>query len=240
MISTKLVKRGLVGRYVEMLFGRKTDVEMSIVELDVHYSEKDEAKRLGAKWNPERKTWYVPSGMDSQPFERWIPLPPSGHEDQSPSQMIHAPVWLLISYERCYRCRMDSAVFALSADKFVDIEFGEDHEVYFQQIDAEQHGHISFYNLERLDDRIATLLARDAPKFRLNFSQSQSKRVYMNHCQHCDAKLGDFFLHCELGGAFCPDSFDPIQDLDRMKTLLIAQGEYKIKGCFGLIGHVYK
>ena len=28
----------------------------------------------------------------------------------------------------------------------------------------------------------------------------------MNHCQHCDAKLGDFFMHGEPGGAFFPTS----------------------------------
>lgn len=27
--------------------------------LDVPYSEKDEAKKLGARWNPELKKWYV-------------------------------------------------------------------------------------------------------------------------------------------------------------------------------------
>jgi hypothetical protein len=45
----------------------------SEAELSVCYAEKDEAKSLGAWWNPERKIWYVPAGRDVRPFERWSP-----------------------------------------------------------------------------------------------------------------------------------------------------------------------
>jgi hypothetical protein len=44
--------------------------------LKVPFAEKDEAKALGARWNGERKSWYVPDGKDTAPFERW--LPPGG------------------------------------------------------------------------------------------------------------------------------------------------------------------
>lgn len=39
--------------------------------LKVPYAEKDEAKALGARWNPTRKCWYVPDGKDAEPFARW-------------------------------------------------------------------------------------------------------------------------------------------------------------------------
>jgi hypothetical protein len=39
--------------------------------LKVPYAEKDEAKALGARWNKERKMWYVPDGQDVAPFARW-------------------------------------------------------------------------------------------------------------------------------------------------------------------------
>lgn len=74
------------------------------------------------------------------------------------------------------------------------------------------------------------------PNFRLDHSKTQAKRVYMNHCQHCAAKLGDHFMHCEPGGAFCPSSSNARDLLDQMKTTLLDQGEYKLKGTFGLLG----
>ena len=40
--------------------------------LEVPFVEKDEAKRLGAKWDPERKVWYVPHGIALAPFSRWL------------------------------------------------------------------------------------------------------------------------------------------------------------------------
>jgi hypothetical protein len=40
--------------------------------LNVPYAEKDEARSLGARWNPTRKSWYVPSGVALEPFEKWI------------------------------------------------------------------------------------------------------------------------------------------------------------------------
>ena len=43
-----------------------------MIILKVPYAEKDEAKALGARWNKERKIWYVPDGADGAPFKRWI------------------------------------------------------------------------------------------------------------------------------------------------------------------------
>lgn len=40
--------------------------------LNVPYAEKDEARALGARWNPTRKKWYVPDGVALAPFERWL------------------------------------------------------------------------------------------------------------------------------------------------------------------------
>jgi len=43
------------------------------MDLSVPYTEKDAAKALGAKWDPTRKTWYVPPGVDINKFCRWKP-----------------------------------------------------------------------------------------------------------------------------------------------------------------------
>jgi len=40
--------------------------------LKVPYAEKDEAKALGARWNPTRKSWYVPDGVATEPFAKWL------------------------------------------------------------------------------------------------------------------------------------------------------------------------
>ena len=49
-----------------------------MIFLKVPYSEKDEAKALGARWNNARKCWYVPDGQASTAFERWLGPQPDG------------------------------------------------------------------------------------------------------------------------------------------------------------------
>jgi hypothetical protein len=42
------------------------------INLKVPFNEKDQAKSLGARWNAEAKLWYVPQGVDTAPFEKWM------------------------------------------------------------------------------------------------------------------------------------------------------------------------
>ncbi|WP_142850701.1 DUF5710 domain-containing protein [Telmatospirillum sp. J64-1] len=61
------------------------------VYLDVPFAEKEQAKGMGAKWDPKVKAWYVPDGVDPEAFAKWKPGQ-EGQERTPPS----APVseWL--------------------------------------------------------------------------------------------------------------------------------------------------
>ena len=41
--------------------------------LKVPFAEKDEAKKLGARWDAARKLWFVDGKADMAPFARWAP-----------------------------------------------------------------------------------------------------------------------------------------------------------------------
>ncbi|WP_159912548.1 DUF5710 domain-containing protein [Pantoea sp. 18069] len=41
--------------------------------LNVPFAAKDQAKSLGARWDPQQRRWYVPLGVDIQPFQTWWP-----------------------------------------------------------------------------------------------------------------------------------------------------------------------
>ena len=51
--------------------GNAATVASERVYLAVPYSEKDEAKALGARWDRERKSWYAPSRIDPAPLAKW-------------------------------------------------------------------------------------------------------------------------------------------------------------------------
>ncbi len=46
---------------------------MARIDLAVPFAEKDEAKKLGARWDPEKALWYVPEHANPAPFQRWMP-----------------------------------------------------------------------------------------------------------------------------------------------------------------------
>jgi hypothetical protein len=48
--------------------------------LKVPFAEKDEAKKLGARWDAARKLWYVENKDDMSPFVRWMS---SGNESDA-------------------------------------------------------------------------------------------------------------------------------------------------------------
>src|SRR5690606_27715592 len=40
--------------------------------INVPVEEKDEAKQLGARWDRVQKSWYIPDGLDSKLFDKWL------------------------------------------------------------------------------------------------------------------------------------------------------------------------
>jgi len=58
--------------------------------LNVPFAEKDDAKRLGARWDAARKTWYVENKADLSPFAKWLPSQSvtSGSAEPSPQQRV--------------------------------------------------------------------------------------------------------------------------------------------------------
>jgi hypothetical protein len=53
------------------------------MNLKVPFVEKDQAKKLGARWDAARKFWYVADAADLSAFLRWSPTPHDG--DDAPS-----------------------------------------------------------------------------------------------------------------------------------------------------------
>lgn len=54
----------------------KKKVTQPIIQTRIHlncpYSEKEQVKSLGAKWDPKEKKWYITSQQDIDVFEKWI------------------------------------------------------------------------------------------------------------------------------------------------------------------------
>ena len=49
----------------------KQDIKLEKTFINVPFKEKEEARDLGAKWDRQKTSWYIPEGMDSKPFDKW-------------------------------------------------------------------------------------------------------------------------------------------------------------------------
>lgn len=51
--------------------GQPRSDQRAALYLNVPFSEKENAKELGAKWNVTKRKWYVPYGADINVFKQW-------------------------------------------------------------------------------------------------------------------------------------------------------------------------
>ena len=43
------------------------------IDLNCPYAEREAAKALGARWDAEKRMWFVDNPVDLRPFARWLP-----------------------------------------------------------------------------------------------------------------------------------------------------------------------
>ena len=86
-------------------------------ELDVPFSRKEEAKALGAKWDRTKKIWYVPSGVNPEPFAEWLP----GVDRSDPSTPY---IYLVLGKRECWKCHKETSVAAFGIPYRTDNDEG--------------------------------------------------------------------------------------------------------------------
>lgn len=60
--------------------------------IDVSFKQKEEAKALGAKWDRQEQSWYVPANVDAAPFAKWTKGAATAAADApEPAQAIQVP-----------------------------------------------------------------------------------------------------------------------------------------------------
>lgn len=175
-----------------------------MIKLNVPYSEKDEAKALGAAWNWEEKFWYIPKGLSPKKFKRWLPDEAPTFNDGNTIELL-APVYLALASTNCWSCKTATPVFCLCARGVED----EDNE----GCDDFAWLFVSLFNFKHCGDDLQQIIDQHAIGYTKDSSKQAGARYYMNHCKHCGAKLGDFFMHEEPGGAFFPMSKQEAQKI---------------------------
>ncbi|CAI8950407.1 DUF5710 domain-containing protein [Brevibacillus sp. IT-7CA2] len=178
---------------------------MNRYDLRVPFSEKDYAKSLGAKWDLEKKVWYVSDEIDLEPFQKWFPTKVQSFNVRANSFEIAESV------QACWKCRKKTRVFSFCLPEGFELleEHGESVERWVRQDYSTM-----LSNITVLSERVLEVIQRITTRYVVNFSKTASQSYYLNHCEHCNSKQGDFYLHNEPGNAFFPMSDE---EMDQIK-----------------------
>jgi hypothetical protein len=123
-------------------------------------------------------------------------------DDEDGSRLTAAAAYLLQGEYKCDSCGRPTKVFTIMVAGPLKIEG----DVY----GSEEEFSCVLRRLETLPEPVARA-ARDVSedRFRLDHSRMAGESYLMNHCQHCEAKVGDWFIH-NPGEAFFPTHPDDI------------------------------
>lgn len=161
---------------------------MARVDLDVPFSEKDEAKALGARWDPQAKVWYVPEGRDSAPLAKWIPQHPESALEPEPEYPLRSPYYFLVeSKSDCWKCGSSTRVHAfMLPEEHEQFEYADETDEGFTLGSPRgywerygERGKVS--NVYGLSPSVLAQLRSHTSGYKPAYSQQAGETYYMNH-----------------------------------------------------------
>ncbi len=191
--------------------------------LHVPFSDKDQAKKLGAKWDPKQKAWYVPPGQDVSLFKAWLPT------KSTKPKLIISSIGLVRVMTACWSCKGYCTVHAIYARELrVLPEKLKNNTVEVNTSDSKT----GFFILTDINDQpeaLAQFLILRCPNYRKGKVNTLGEKLYRNHCDHCSIGLSDNKLH-KKGKAFHPQKLVQLQSMQFIDLLffdsLEIQAEY--------------
>lgn len=184
---------------------------MSLI-IDVPYAEKDEAKSLGAKWNPNLKKWYVEERENYHKFEKWI----LGNKENV--SILCDYFYIVEGTHLCFKCNKPTKVIGFGVKNFFEVYDSNEYDNEDNFCYYEDNIHIASH-IEPLSKALL-----DKLKEKYNYYESYSKTInasYLaNHCSNCKVIQGDFFLFEEVDTPFFVDSIEKAKALKLYKVPL--------------------
>lgn len=166
---------------------------MPRIDLEVPFSEKDEAKQLGARWDASRKVWFVPDGHSSSAFKRWMP-------ENLVLNLLADSYLIAKTTTICWKCDERTRVYGFILPE------GHSHLLQNEESDVWHRFDepTIIHYVTALKPSVAMRINQFTQNYRIDFSKTTQSHYWMNHCESCGMKQGDFELYCEPQGSFYP------------------------------------
>lgn len=186
--------------------------------LNVPYNEKDEAKALGAKWNPKVKKWYIDAMPDQfVRFSKWI------LNDSDEADIAMEYIFIVEGQRTCWKCNHLTRVIGLGVGEFVHIYEASGkpkYELFEDHTEPGEELHLAWADEEKdVPPKLLQYLKANY-SVKTGYSKTTGGKTFANHCDSCGALQGNWFLFHE------PDSpltsaVDGSELAERMKKLKI-------------------
>jgi hypothetical protein len=177
---------------------------MPPTDLNVPFHEKDDAKRLGARWDAGRKTWFLPDGTEAAPFAKWLP-------QRADINLQFFSYFIAQSTRSCWHCARDTRVFSFLLPPGHKARVSNDESTNWEVQESEA----IVYYVTWIPASVQAQMQSVTRQYRNDFSKTTQSFYWMNHCEHCGMKQGDFELFEEFDTPICP-----IEPQDASRILL--------------------
>jgi hypothetical protein len=173
-----------------------SDTKKEIFYINVPYRKKERIKELGARWDSLKKSWAVPVGADVNLFWKWLStINPLEINIRSYG------FYVAVSSRLCWKCNSTTKVFAFLLPRHHQIKKYEEEDDELEYWESpNEYTRLSYIRL--VNNKALERMLTFSTRYYFDHSQVMPKGYYMNHCQMCNAKLGDFYTHDEFDEGF--------------------------------------
>lgn len=182
--------------------------------LNVPFAEKEEAKRLGARWNPELKLWFVEiKDTVPSPLYRWL-------IEEADYNLLAEDYSIVMASKPCWKYHEQTIVTTFLLDRYYELTCCEEAEIKIPFYNWQEVHNLTFIsNITTLDESVLQEMSRVNPHYRKTYSKALDGSYFANNCMHCGMLQGDFNLYQEPSSIFydCRDSekFEKIITIDK-------------------------
>ncbi len=165
--------------------------------LNVPFAEKEEAKALGARWNPTIKLWFIEVKDSINPLlKKWL--------IRESFYNLLAEQYTIVSAKKvCWKCENEMIVSTFLLQNYYELSRYEDNILGYPFLNWQEVHNVSFVsNITALDLECLAGIVRENPEYRKTYSKTLQGSYFANNCPYCRVLQGDFNLYNEPDGVF--------------------------------------
>ncbi len=103
---------------------------LSRLYLNVPFEEKNQAKSLGARWDLDKRAWWIDSSANKEQFSRWLKSKPNAEqpiyqdldedwsEEDLEDMLALDEIYALFVPWTCWKCKQDTLAFHGAANEY--------------------------------------------------------------------------------------------------------------------------